>query len=187
MPAKFCNTSSTRNEYEFVMASKSAPSGRQSSPNRRRPLIAFFDYPDVFEDFYPHYHINQRTFATRWDGSGNHAFLSLIQREIGDVVWYAFSIDPEVDEARHETVGCRIKFVPSSWLHRKLWKASLSTQAGMAMAVCLSVVCDSCASSALGAVSVKFQRTAPTSCSYRIIPAENTTPSAQWHMLLGRR
>lgn len=25
---------------------------------RQRPLIAFFDYPDVFEDFYPHYGVN---------------------------------------------------------------------------------------------------------------------------------
>jgi glycosyltransferase involved in cell wall biosynthesis len=94
----------------------------ESSPNRRRPLIAFFDYPDVFEDFYPHYRVSQRAFATRWDASGNHAFLAVIQREIGDVVWYAFSMNPEIDEARHETVGCRVKFVPSCWLHRQVWK-----------------------------------------------------------------
>ena len=42
-------------------------------PRRERPLIAFFDYPDVFEDFYPHYGIDQRAFATRWTGTGNHA------------------------------------------------------------------------------------------------------------------
>ena len=72
-----------------------------------RPLIAFFDYPDVFEDFYPHYGVDQRSFATRWAGTGNHAFLSLLQREVGDVVWYAFSLTPELDEARHEVVGCR--------------------------------------------------------------------------------
>lgn len=89
---------------------------------RPRPLIAFFDYPDVFEDFYPHYGVTQRKFATQWDASGNHAFLSIIQREIGDVIWYAFSIKPELDEAIHQTVGCKIKFIPSSWLHRQLWK-----------------------------------------------------------------
>jgi glycosyltransferase involved in cell wall biosynthesis len=89
---------------------------------RARPLIAFFDYPDVFEDFYPHYGIDQRTFATRWAASGNHAFLSLIQREIGDVVWYAFSLAPELPEARHDVVGCRVKILPSSRLHRWLWR-----------------------------------------------------------------
>jgi hypothetical protein len=33
---------------------------------RDRPVIAFFDYPDVFEDFYPHYGVDQRSFATQW-------------------------------------------------------------------------------------------------------------------------
>src|SRR5262245_2263053 len=91
------------------------------SEGRRR--IAFFDYPDVFEDFYPHYAVDQTAFATRWAGTGNHAFLSLLQREVGDVVWYAFSIAPELQEARHEIVGCRVKMLPSSWLHRRLWRA----------------------------------------------------------------
>ena len=85
--------------------------------------MAFFDYPDVFEDFYPHYGVDQRTFATRWAGAGNHAFLSVLQRAVGDVVWYAFSIAPEFEEARHETVGCRVRMLPSSWLHRSLWRA----------------------------------------------------------------
>jgi glycosyltransferase involved in cell wall biosynthesis len=89
---------------------------------RARPLIAFFDYPDVFEDFYPHYGIDQWTFATRWAATGNHAFLALIQREIGDVVWYTFSLAPELSEARHEVVGCRVKILPSSCLHRCLWR-----------------------------------------------------------------
>jgi glycosyltransferase involved in cell wall biosynthesis len=90
---------------------------------RRRPLIAFFDYPDVFEDFYPHYGVDQHAFATRWAATGNHAFLTLIQREIGDVVWYSFSLAPELAEARHEAVGCRVRMLPSSWLHRRLWRA----------------------------------------------------------------
>ncbi len=90
---------------------------------RQRPLIAFFDYADVFEDFYPHYGVDQRAFATCWHNTGNHAFLTLIQREIGDVIWYVSSLEPQLAEARHEIVGCRVKFLPSSWLHRWLWKA----------------------------------------------------------------
>ena len=96
--------------------------GACPTQRRDRPLIAFFDYPDVFEDFYPHYGVNQRSFATRWAGSGNHAFLALLQREVGDVIWYAGSLAPELGEARHEVVGCRVKFFPSSWLHRQLWR-----------------------------------------------------------------
>ena len=72
---------------------------------RRRPVIAFFDYPDVFEDFYPHYGVDQRTFATRWADTGNHAFLSVLQREVGDVIWYAFSVAPEISEARNRDGG----------------------------------------------------------------------------------
>src|SRR5256885_1634320 len=62
----------------------------------RRPRIAFFDYPDVFEDFYPHLGVDQRGFATTWARTGNHAFLTLLQREVGDVTWYAFSLRPEL-------------------------------------------------------------------------------------------
>jgi len=87
----------------------------------RRPLIAFFDYPDVFEDFYPKYGIDQRHFATRFTAAGNHAFLTMLQRDVGDVIWYSFSLKPEFDEARHEVVGCRVKILPSSWLHRHMW------------------------------------------------------------------
>jgi glycosyltransferase involved in cell wall biosynthesis len=89
---------------------------------RERPLIAFFDYPDVFEDFYPHYGVKQKDFITRWAATGNHAFLAVLQREIGDVVWYAFSLAPEEDGGRHETVGCRVRMLPSSWAHRALWR-----------------------------------------------------------------
>ncbi len=90
---------------------------------RERPLIAFFDYADVFEDFYPHYGVDQLTFATRWAGSGNHAFVAALQRDVGDVIWYALSLAPELAEARHEVVGCGVKFLPSSRLHRWLWRA----------------------------------------------------------------
>jgi glycosyltransferase involved in cell wall biosynthesis len=91
--------------------------------HRERPLIAFFDYHDVFEDFYPHYGVDQWAFATRWAATGNHAFVSLLQREVGDVIWYEFSLRPELSEAWHEVVGCRVKFLPSAWPHRCLWRA----------------------------------------------------------------
>jgi len=84
--------------------------------------VAFFDYPDVFEDFYPHYGVSQHTFATRWAGSGSHAILALVQREIGDVVWYEFSLAPELAEARH-ALGWTVRFLPSSTLHRAVWRA----------------------------------------------------------------
>ncbi len=98
-------------------------SGEAGPGSARRPRIAFFGYHDVFEDFYPHYGVDQKTFATRWVGTGNHAFASLLQREIGDVTWYSFSLAPELEEARHEVVGCRVKMLRSSWLHRCLWRA----------------------------------------------------------------
>jgi glycosyltransferase involved in cell wall biosynthesis len=90
---------------------------------RKRPVIAFFDYHDVFEDFYPHYGVDQWSFATRWAATGNHAFLGLLQREVGDVIWYAFSVAPELCQTRHRVIGCQIKMLPSSWMHRGLWRA----------------------------------------------------------------
>ena len=94
-----------------------------SRRRRKRPLIAFFDYPDVFEDFYTHYGVSQHDFATRWHNTANHAWLAIIQKDIGDVIWYQNSLSPEVEEETHEFMGCRVNFVSSSWLHRKLWKA----------------------------------------------------------------
>lgn len=90
---------------------------------RKRPVIAFFDYPDVYEDFYPHYGVDQRVFATRWADTGTHAFLELLQREVGDVIWYMFSLAPEISETKHETIGCIIRMFRSSWAHRILWRA----------------------------------------------------------------
>jgi glycosyltransferase involved in cell wall biosynthesis len=87
-----------------------------------RPVIAFFDYPDVFEDFYSHYGIDHRAFAEHWANTGVHSFIKLMQAEIGDVIWYEFSLNPEIEEARHQSVGCRVKFVRSSVFHRLLWK-----------------------------------------------------------------
>ncbi len=91
--------------------------------HRERPLIAFFDSADVFEDFYPHYNVGQKEFATRWANAGCHAFLSIIQREIGEVTWYVSSLAPEIEATHHEVVGCQVKMLPSSTLHRWLWKA----------------------------------------------------------------
>lgn len=88
---------------------------------RTRPLIAFFDFPDVFEDFYSHYRVTQREFATCWAASGNHAYVTVVQREIGDVVWCAFSRRPELVEERHDLVGCRVRFYRVPWFHRALW------------------------------------------------------------------
>jgi len=88
-----------------------------------RPRIAFFDYADVFEDFYPHYGVDQRSFATRFCGTSNHAILALVQREIGDVVWYVFSHAPALREALHEELGFRVRILPSPPIHRGLWRA----------------------------------------------------------------
>ncbi len=89
---------------------------------RNRPRIAFFDYPDVFEDFYSHYGVSQRSFATSWADTANHAWVRLIQREIGNVRWFEFSIAPEMTDAQHKSVGCNVRFLKSSRLHRFLWK-----------------------------------------------------------------
>ena len=98
------------------------PAVPNSQTPRQRPVIAFFDYHDVFEDFYPHYGVDQRLFSTTWADTANHAWLALVQKEIGDVIWYVFSLRPELSEARHEVVGCTIKFLPSSLFHRWLWR-----------------------------------------------------------------
>jgi glycosyltransferase involved in cell wall biosynthesis len=47
----------------------------------------------------------------------------LLQREIGDVTWYALSLDPELSEAVHTVTGARVRFVRSSAAHRALWRA----------------------------------------------------------------
>ena len=100
---------------------------QDGSSDKRRPRIAFFDYPDVFEDFYPHYGVSQQQFATTWHNTGNHAWLKIVQQEIGDVTWYVTSIKPLIAETRHEYVGCRVKFLRSSWLHRLCWRLFYKT------------------------------------------------------------
>ena len=88
-----------------------------------RPRIAFFSYPDVFEDFFSHYGVDHHTFATRWADTGSHALVKLIQREIGDVVWNAFSLKPQITEALHEVTGSKVRFWRSPLIHRLLWRA----------------------------------------------------------------
>ena len=91
--------------------------------NGRRPQIAFFDYPDVFEDFYTHYGVSQEAFAKTWHNTANHTRMKIIQEEIGDVTWYVLSLKPTYKQVTiHEYVGCKVKILPSSWLHRQLWK-----------------------------------------------------------------
>src|SRR5262249_23061407 len=104
-------------------ALRSAPPAAVPGAGAARPRVAFFDYPDVVDDFYPHYGVGQRAFATRFADSANHAILRLLQREVGEVTWYSFSIAPELREARHEVVGCRVAFRRSPPLHRALWHA----------------------------------------------------------------
>ena len=94
-----------------------------AATTRRRPRIAFFGYPDVFEDFFSHYGLDHHTFATRWADTGSHALVKLIQREIGDVVWNAFSVKPQITEAQHEVTGCKVRFWRSPLVHRVLWRA----------------------------------------------------------------
>lgn len=91
-------------------------------PSRERPLIAFFEYADVFEDFYAHYGVDQHAFATAWADTGNHNYVRLLQREVGDVVWCCLSLAPRLAEARHERTGCRVRMVRSSLPHRLLWR-----------------------------------------------------------------
>src|SRR5688500_11891607 len=88
----------------------------------RRKRIAFFDYPDVFEDFYPHIGVTQEAFATTWSNSGHHLSVKLLQDEIGDVTWYCLALDPQVREAVHAPTGSTVRFFRSSWLHRALWR-----------------------------------------------------------------
>jgi glycosyltransferase involved in cell wall biosynthesis len=84
-------------------------------------VIGFFDHPDVFEDFYPHYGVNQRAFASSWAATGNHAFAAALQEHVGDVVWYVSSIRPERDLDKLHDEGFRVRVVASSVAHRKLW------------------------------------------------------------------
>jgi len=84
--------------------------------------IAFFDYPDVFEDFYPHYGVSLEDFSF-WHNTANHAWLGIIQDNIGKVSWYMPCIKPKKGEVVHKKIGFTLKYLPSSFLHRLLWKS----------------------------------------------------------------
>lgn len=89
----------------------------------KRKKIAFFDYPDVFEDFYTHYQVSQEAFATSWHNTGNHPMVKIVQEQVGDVTWYMLSIRPQFfRKVRHTYTGSTIRYFPSSLLHRMLWK-----------------------------------------------------------------
>src|SRR4051794_37533997 len=88
-------------------------------PRRRG---AFFYHPDVFEDFYPHFGVTQESFATEWDATGSHTFVSLLQKAVADVTWVECSLDPVVASAQHTTTGARVRFAESSRLHQLLWR-----------------------------------------------------------------
>src|SRR5438093_9373397 len=62
-------------------------------------------------------------FASEWAATGSHAFAATIQRHIGDVIWYEFSLEDDPIDQPHDAIGCRVKFVRSSWVHRRLWRA----------------------------------------------------------------
>jgi glycosyltransferase involved in cell wall biosynthesis len=88
-----------------------------------RQNIAYFEYHDVFEDFYPKYGVTQQAFAETWTGSFTYGLLGLVQREFGDVVWYAFSLAPQLTASRHREAGCVIRMMQSSFVHRRMWRA----------------------------------------------------------------
>ncbi len=87
-----------------------------------RPRIAFFDFPDVFEDFYPHYGIDQRMFGSSWAGTSNHAILRVLQDRVGDVRWYALALKAELDRPVRHALGFEVQILRSSALHRLMWQ-----------------------------------------------------------------
>lgn len=94
---------------------------RRDSPRLR---IAFFDYPDVFEDFYTAYGISIDDFVTSWTGTGNHLFVETLQRTFADVTWYVFSVSNHAVRRTktHQRLGCGFDVFRSSVLHRFAWR-----------------------------------------------------------------
>lgn len=87
-----------------------------------QPVIAYFEYADVFEDFYPHYGVDQKMFATSWANTGGHAFVELIERGFAHVVWHSFSIRPELKRTQRHQLGYDVRILKSSMFHRLLWR-----------------------------------------------------------------
>jgi glycosyltransferase involved in cell wall biosynthesis len=96
---------------------------RASEQGTKRPRIAFFEYADVFEDFYPHYGVRQASFVLDWAATSSHAFLGLIQREVGDVCWYELSLRSKLAAPVTHRLGFEVRILRSSAAHRALWHA----------------------------------------------------------------
>ena len=90
-----------------------------------RLQVALFDFADVFEDFYPQLGVDRTAFSTSWAATANHRFASLINEWIGDVTWYALSLEPPSPSATH-ALGHRVTFARSSLAHRVLWRTFYS-------------------------------------------------------------
>jgi glycosyltransferase involved in cell wall biosynthesis len=86
----------------------------------RRPTVVLVDFPDVFEDFYPAYGVTPDAFVAQWDGTGNHRFATVLQRAVGDVVWYVHTVGSDTPHGTHAH-GFSVQFLRSSSLHRRLW------------------------------------------------------------------
>ncbi len=88
-----------------------------------RPNIAFFDVPDVFEDFYPHYGVSREEFSADWRNSGNHELVRILQDQVGEVTWHEFSLDPPppAPASQHRWTGARVEWHRSSLFHRRVW------------------------------------------------------------------
>lgn len=89
---------------------------------KRRKRVAFFDYPDVFEDFYPHYGVDQDSFSKTWCDTGNHKIVKALQSLTFDISWHEFSIQPTAAPCKHTVCGHTVFFHSSSSFHRVLWK-----------------------------------------------------------------
>ena len=87
-----------------------------------RPVIAFFEYADVFEDFYPRYAVDQSSMATSWASTGAHALVQVLEDECAHVVWHSFSVSPELEETQRHELGYDVRILKSPLLHRLLWR-----------------------------------------------------------------
>jgi glycosyltransferase involved in cell wall biosynthesis len=94
------------------------------------PRVAFFDYHDVFEDFYTHYGVTQEAFGTSWAGTACHEWVRLVEKQIGHVTWYSFSLNPRFDRVRHQATGCDVCLLRSPLAHRLLWWAFYASRFG---------------------------------------------------------
>lgn len=76
----------------------------------------------MFEDFYPHYGVDQKSFATSWANTGGHALVKALEDGVAHVVWHSFSVRPEVEETQRHELGFDVRILKSPLLHRLLWR-----------------------------------------------------------------